>query len=551
MSRALRVAEHAIREMVESAFDSGVLSGGDPTIPTEPVPVNPLVDLTTASTDPSSPSWAPQTKAEFSVALGRMLDGISDEEMPGLYKQIKAALAEIDDVEGTENMRVKNGSGDTQLETIIRRRIRRMIAEAMPGRDLGFSGPDTYALSEFDDEPWKVYRVVKGKRKRDPEASYDTKNEAEQWAARLRRQFSSDEFVVVDESPHSDDDDDREKGEWSVPKGSEGLDFSQIAKEMGMSVMGAQALAARAMKRFGHMRQMMFGDMDEEGADPEAAEILVLSAVKDFLTDLNDDRKSQKIIDSLSGKDMKALLPDSMEAYVEFLTSSGELPAADVQFLKDHQGVAETLEGYPEFVRTELLGDLQAEFADLPNDVDRLTNLDAFREYMSKYVKRSIRKNGGDDGMDENTRRRTPRLFESRRPRRRGSFSRVIAEAAQGGTSRAPLRSRDPAEVAHGIVAFLSKLGRNVRASAKQRGDKWIVTVSEPGKFRGTQRPRDNDAIADLVSDELMAAGFDDGRPIAVHIFNEMDLIVSFKEHDRDPDGAGAAITVWAQPTED
>lgn len=452
------MTKQALKELVQGVFDDRALGIAAPVGATEPLTANPTVDPTTASTDPGSPGWVPKDRAEFAVAVGRLIDGLPDEEMPGLYRQVSAAAAAIGKTEdssmkaqpGTAHTKARFGQqmegaskskpslnerdgapcpwgkcngtimggkcdrcgtkdpypkrDESKIEEAIRRTIRRMISEAQPGRDLGYSGPDTYALGGHDDESWKVYRTVKGKRKRQPEASYDTEEEAEAWAKKLRRQFPDDKFDVVDEAPEASEPE-REKGEWSVPKGENGLDFSQIAKSMGMSVMGAQALAARAMKRFGHMMRMMNGTPDEEGdfsdpkgdAQPEQAQIMILTAVKEFLNDLNDDRKSQKIIDALTGRDMKTLLPDSLDSYVEFLTSSGELAPADVQLLKDHPGVAETLEGYPEYVRTEMLGDLQAEFADLANDIEKLTGLEAFREYLGKYIKRSIRDAGGDE----------------------------------------------------------------------------------------------------------------------------------------------------------
>lgn len=294
----------------------------------------------------------------------------------------------------------RNTRGDSQVEEAVRRAVRRMIAEAMPGRDLGYSGPDTYALSAFDDEPFKVYGFTpKGTRKAQPDASFDTRKAADDWMARLKKQDPRARYEVVDESPE-DDEPEREKGKWSVPKGDDGQEFGDISKELGMSVMGAQAMAARAMRRFGHMHKMMFGDLSGEGAMPEEAQLVILTAARDFIESLNDDRKAQKILALLTGRDMKELLPDSVAEYARYLEGSGELAGADVQLLKDHPGMVAELDGYPEFVRTQLLADLETELAQLPNDLDTLTGLDAFREFLSGYVQKSY-KDWSEDAEDE------------------------------------------------------------------------------------------------------------------------------------------------------
>lgn len=460
--RPIAFTRAALRELVSEAMEGHGLDAG-PTRPTAPVEPNSVVDPTTAVDGPGGASYLPKDKAEFAVALGRLTQDLGDEDVPGLYKQVQAALQAIGDNDGDDEGRMRgikmagttnedthrgakgqirsdsasragapcpwgrcsgklvNGRCDKcgtpdpyarrdkgaqiskdnlKIEEAVRRAVRRMIAEAMPGRDLGYSGPDTYALSAFDDEPFKVYGFTpKGTRKAQPDASFDTRRAADDWMARLKKQDPRARYEVVDESPE-DDEPEREKGKWSVPKGDDGQEFGDISKELGMSVMGAQAMAARAMRRFGHMHKMMFGDLSGEGAMPEEAQLVILTAARDFIESLNDDRKAQKILALLTGRDMKELLPDSVAEYARYLEGSGELAGADVQLLKDHPGMVAELDGYPEFVRTQLLADLETELAQLPNDLDTLTGLDAFREFLSGYVQKSYR-DWSEDAEDE------------------------------------------------------------------------------------------------------------------------------------------------------
>jgi hypothetical protein len=403
MSGPVVFTKAALRGLVAEAMEGHGLDVG-PTRATAPLEPNPAVDPTTASEGPEGEGYLPRDRAEFAVAVGRLTQDLGDEAMPGLYKHVQAALRAIgdgnDDGGRMRGIKVAGTQGDVKVEEAVRRAVRRMIAEAMPGRDLGYSGPDTYAISAFDDEPFKVYGYTpRGTRKAQPDASFDTRKAADDWAARLRKKDPRAKYDVVDESPEGDEPE-REKGKWSVPKGDDGQEFGDISKELGMSVMGAQAMAARAMRRFGHMYKMMFGGLSGEEAMPEEAQLVVLTAARDFINSMNDDKKAKKLLAMFSGSDMKKLLPDSVEEYARYLEGSGELAAADVQLLKDHPGMVAELDGYPEFVRTQLLGDLETELAQLPNDLDALTDLDAFREFLSGYVQKSY-KDWNEDEEDE------------------------------------------------------------------------------------------------------------------------------------------------------
>jgi hypothetical protein len=94
----------------------------------------------------------------------------------------------------------------------------------------------------------------------------------------------------------------------------QGASFDGIAKELGFSVSAAKLAVEKALQK-ARFTMMM---------DPEDLEILVLKSMSD---------------------------------YIDMLSSSGELSAADVKLLKDHPDIVRELDGFREFldkaIRTE------------------------------------------------------------------------------------------------------------------------------------------------------------------------------------------------------
>ena len=94
----------------------------------------------------------------------------------------------------------------------------------------------------------------------------------------------------------------------------QGASFDDIAKELGFSVSAAKLAVEKALQK-ARFTMMM---------DPEDVEILVLKSMSD---------------------------------YIDMLSSSGELSAADVKLLKDHPDIVRELDGFREFldkaIRTE------------------------------------------------------------------------------------------------------------------------------------------------------------------------------------------------------
>jgi len=129
--RKVTVTEDALREMVKEALenkDLGTFAGAD-----EPVNVNPEVDPSAAVTNPVNPSFTPQNKVEFGVAVRDMVKNLPDEKMPSLFKGVKDVVdkdKEKEEAKLEKDMEPKKSKG---VEESLRRTIRRILGEALPG----------------------------------------------------------------------------------------------------------------------------------------------------------------------------------------------------------------------------------------------------------------------------------------------------------------------------------------------------------------------------------------------------------------------------------
>lgn len=106
-----------------------------------------------------------------------------------------------------------------------------------------------------------------------------------------------------------DDFDDDKRGYTSVAD-VEGDSLEDIARDLGFSISGAKAAVDKAVAKAQWVASMQLGD-------PEEVEVMVLTAMND---------------------------------YINLLNKSGELTAADVQLLKDHPDIVRTLDGFREFL---------------------------------------------------------------------------------------------------------------------------------------------------------------------------------------------------------
>jgi hypothetical protein len=298
------VTDRALRELVNEALWNKDFAGWSANHD-QPAEVNSNVDPSVAATDPINPNFSPQSKVEFGVAVSQLVKNLPDSEMAKLYDIVKANIEAGAAEDKEKEMKTKAAQGGTsQVEEALRRSIRRMLQEA--------------ELPPVTKIPFGVH----GKEYQ------DRVDKSKAWLKR-----SMGKAIKDYENPKEDDanpdvpavgDGVPDAPEPSKPAGRTykstalgsmddvgGSQFSDIAKEMGLSVAGAKAAVDKALEK-----AKFVADMDEDDA-----EILTLTAMND---------------------------------YIKFLSKSGEISAADVRLMKDHPDIVRDLDGFREFLHTAI-----------------------------------------------------------------------------------------------------------------------------------------------------------------------------------------------------
>ena len=117
----MHIAREELRKIVIEALGGGINT-------------NNIVDPSAALTDPMNDDFVPQNKTELAVSISSMLQGISDEEAPCVYKHIKQV---IDDNLGEE-------MNDVNVEEVVRKAVRKVLEEKNIKREK--------EVVDFDDE---------------------------------------------------------------------------------------------------------------------------------------------------------------------------------------------------------------------------------------------------------------------------------------------------------------------------------------------------------------------------------------------------------------
>ena len=217
------ITEARLRYLVKEALDNaegGSVYTGAP----EVVELSAVVDPIEDSSVPCNPSFTPRDKQEFNVAVNNLVRNLPDDEMPDLYRMLKAGVkgsSEEAKVEATE-------SKESQAEQVIRREVRRVLRQEgfadASGRGIDYFGGADEALPDEEEKP----------------------------VAKARRKMSTMQDVG-------------------------GATFEQIAAETGLSVAGAKQAVDKAMRRAQFLAQDL--DYDER-------ELIVLTAIRDYLKKL-------------------------------------------------------------------------------------------------------------------------------------------------------------------------------------------------------------------------------------------------------------------------
>lgn len=301
------VTEKALHEMISEALWNKDFSGWSANHD-QPATVNSSVDPSISVTDPVNPNFKPQDKTEFAVAMNQLVRNLPDEDMPELYDVVKATI-EAGAVESEEEeMKIKAAQGGTQqVEAALRRSIRRMLIEAdlPPVKKIPFGVHGKEYQDRIDKSKAWLRRAM-------PKAIKGYENPKE------------DDYEVNPDVPEAGDGVPDPPGSGAAPwrrthkstalgsmEDVGGASFADIAQEMELSVSGAKGAVDKALEKVRFM-----DDMDEDDRD-----ILVLQAVKD---------------------------------YIEFLSKSDEVTAADVELMKSHPEIVTELDGFRDFLHPRI-----------------------------------------------------------------------------------------------------------------------------------------------------------------------------------------------------
>lgn len=218
------VTKDVIVQMVREALDGEQNEGH--------VEVNPVVDPSAAVTQPVNPNFTPQNRVELGVALKNIAKAIPNDNVPALYKNIKAVVDDVPEIADEQEKAMKKANDKTIKATEdgnkVEAYVRKMVKDA---------------LSEAE---W-----------RDPADVQADAEEAETGAAGNRKAYKSTAIGGMHDVG--------------------GASFDAIAKELGFSVAGAKQAVDKAL-----LKARYFAEMDEDDRD-----IFVLEAMKDYIDTLN------------------------------------------------------------------------------------------------------------------------------------------------------------------------------------------------------------------------------------------------------------------------
>lgn len=256
------------------------------------VNVNPVVDPSAMLTDPNNLNYKPHSKQELQVALNTLISDLSDEEnISNIYDNIKNAL-EVHDHDKEKKKQMEKKSKN--VEETIRLVIRKMLNEVT-----------------IDDKNNSKFPLVK-------------KIPAGVHGAEYLRNY--------------------EKSKSGLRNTFKGMRDDDDAADMIKSNMPA---AGRDRKN------TMMGDVTGSSFKEIAAE-LGFAAESGAKQAVDKALQKAQFVGKLDVNTLEILTLKSMNDYINKLSGSGELSAADVQLLKDHPDIVRELNGFREFLSTSL-----------------------------------------------------------------------------------------------------------------------------------------------------------------------------------------------------
>jgi hypothetical protein len=353
-----------------------------------PAEVNSGVDPSAAETDPVNPSFTPQNKVEFGVAVRQLVRNLPDEEMSGLYDAVKTAVRDNEEKKDKATMTKQAAQGGTdQVEEAFRRMIRDALREINPrlveaGGNSKFRGPSPFSGPykgsgpiDPDDERLPgghlddqgryvpVNRVKLGKNQKPGPVVGDLPpvrrfpmgmagGDAERRFKKGVKDLERGMGKAIDdyENPKPNPDDPSYDAPAAGPGGRghaykstaiggmsnvdydpekghiKPATFEEIAQELGFSVAGAKQAVDKAILKAKWLQQYSDDTAEGDAFEGDDLEIMILMAINDYI----------KMLSKGIGVD------------------DGEEPltAADIKLMKDHPDIVRELDGFREFLHT-------------------------------------------------------------------------------------------------------------------------------------------------------------------------------------------------------
>lgn len=290
--KKITITERALRELVIEALNDstqGAIYAPD----ADGVKVNNVVDPSAAETDPMNPDFKPQNSTELGVAIRQMTLGMPDTDASKVYDKVKGAIKSTDPKDDDVNDVDNNHETEDDMDK----------AEQPSGTKSGTKPATTEAV---------LREMVRALVREDKGII-----------------ILNEEYEDYDAAVGDGDDDDDEKP--AKPKVKNDENFDNIAKELGMGVSGAKQFVDKALARF----QLLKQELPKGHSTAAGPQLGVNPRTGKEFTNLND---------------MEILMLRAWGDYIEFLQSTGELSAGDVQLMTDHPEVALDLPGFREYV---------------------------------------------------------------------------------------------------------------------------------------------------------------------------------------------------------
>lgn len=268
------VSKEAVRQFIrETMMNPSVGWNSTTDLNDSPVTVSAVVDPSASLTDPGNANYKPDSRKELQISLASLVDDLNDDDAPEIFDTIRKAL---------EKSKEDDMKNDKKVEEAVRLAIRKMLKEA--------------ELPPVKKIPMGVHG---GEWMRAHQKRRDDLNKT---LTGMNIDTDAEEMTRADAPAAGRD----RKNVMQTDVG--GASFKQIAQELGYaSESGAKQAAEKAMAK------VQFAS----GMDPDQLQIVVLTAMSD---------------------------------YIDFLNKSGELTPADVQLMKDHPNIVSELDGFREFL---------------------------------------------------------------------------------------------------------------------------------------------------------------------------------------------------------